>query len=51
MTRFDPSRSRSSGGSGLGLSIIAAIVQEHDGKLSLSKSELGGLKVKVELAL
>lgn len=51
MTRFDPSRSRSSGGSGLGLSIIAAIVQEHDGKLSLSKSDLGGLRVQIELAL
>ncbi len=51
MTRFDPSRSRSSGGSGLGLSIIAAIVQEHEGKLSLSKSELGGVRVQIELAL
>jgi len=51
MARFDPSRSRSSGGSGLGLSIIAAIVQEHDGKLSLTKSDLGGLRVQVELAL
>jgi signal transduction histidine kinase len=51
MTRFDPSRSRSSGGSGLGLSIIAAIVQEHEGKLSLSKSDLGGVRVQIELAL
>ena len=49
MARFDPSRSRESGGSGLGLSIIAAIVQEHNGKLSLSKSDLGGLKIQAEI--
>jgi len=50
MNRFDPSRSRESGGSGLGMSIIAAIVQEHNGKLELRKSDLGGLAVVVELA-
>jgi len=49
MTRFDPSRSRESGGSGLGLSIIAAIVQEHKGVLKLSKSKLGGLAISIEI--
>jgi len=49
MTRFDPSRSRDSGGSGLGLSIIAAIVQEHKGALKLSKSKLGGLAIEIEI--
>ena len=49
MNRFDPSRSRDSGGSGLGLSIIAAIVQEHNGKLELRESDLGGLAIVVEL--
>jgi two-component system, OmpR family, sensor kinase len=49
MNRFDPSRSRDRGGSGLGLSIIAAIVQEHNGKMALRKSDLGGLAVEVEL--
>jgi two-component system OmpR family sensor kinase len=49
MNRFDPSRSRESGGSGLGMSIIAAIVQEHNGKLELRKGELGGLAVVVDL--
>lgn len=49
MNRFDPSRSRDRGGSGLGLSIIAAIVKEHNGKLELRKSDLGGLAVVVEL--
>ena len=49
MNRFDPSRSRDSGGSGLGLSIIAAIVQEHKGALKLSKSKLGGLAIEIEI--
>jgi signal transduction histidine kinase len=49
MNRFDPSRSRESGGSGLGLSIIAAIVQEHNGELELSKSQLGGLAVIIRI--
>jgi signal transduction histidine kinase len=49
MNRFDPSRSRESGGSGLGLSIIAAIVQEHNGQLELSKSQLGGLAVTIRI--
>jgi signal transduction histidine kinase len=51
MNRFDPSRSRESGGSGLGLSIIAAIVMEHNGELELSKSRLGGLAVKVKIPI
>lgn len=49
MNRFDPSRSRESGGSGLGLSIIAAIVMEHNGELELGKSRLGGLAVTVKI--
>jgi signal transduction histidine kinase len=49
LNRFDSSRSRETGGSGLGLSIIAAIVHEHNGKLTLRKSALGGLAVEVTL--
>ena len=49
MNRFDPSRSRESGGSGLGMSIIAAIVQEHNGKLELRKGKLGGLAIVIDL--
>ena len=49
LNRFDSSRSRETGGSGLGLSIIAAIVHEHGGTLSLRKSTLGGLAVEVNL--
>jgi len=47
--RFDPSRSRESGGSGLGMSIISAIVHQHGGVLTLSKSHLGGLRTIIRL--
>jgi signal transduction histidine kinase len=43
--RFDKSRSREHGGSGLGMSIIFAIVNEHKGKVILGKSALGGLRL------
>jgi signal transduction histidine kinase len=49
LNRFDSSRSRETGGSGLGLSIIAAIVHEHGGNLAMRKSPLGGLAVEVTL--
>ena len=49
LNRFDSARSRETGGSGLGLSIIAAIVHEHGGTLALRKSALGGLAVEVTL--
>jgi len=49
--RFDRSRSRDTGGSGLGLSIIAAIVKEHSGSISLSKSALGGLAIHIQLPI
>lgn len=49
LNRFDTSRSRESGGSGLGMSIIAAIVHEQDGTLALRKSILGGLAVEITL--
>ena len=49
--RFDRSRSRDTGGSGLGLSIIAAIVKEHSGSISLSKSSLGGLAIFIQLPI
>lgn len=45
--RFDMSRSRENGGSGLGMSIIFAIVREHEGTVTLERSELGGLSVHV----
>ena len=41
--RFDPSRSRDTGGSGLGMSIMAAIVEENGGSIELFPSKFGGL--------
>jgi K+-sensing histidine kinase KdpD len=49
LNRFDKSRSRESGGSGLGMSIMAAVIAKSDGELSLRKSELGGLAVVADL--
>ena len=48
-SRFDPSRSRDSGGSGLGISIMGAIVARHEGKLEIKRSELGGLCTVIDL--
>jgi two-component system sensor histidine kinase AdeS len=41
-SRADKSRSRSFGGSGLGLSVVDAIAKAHGGKASYHNSELGG---------
>ncbi len=51
LTRFDASRSRESGGSGLGMSIMAAVVTRLGGEMRLRKSSLGGLAVIAELPL
>lgn len=47
--RFDPARSRESGGTGLGMSIMADIVSTLRGTMSLSPSDLGGLRLRFEL--
>ena len=49
LKRFDRSRSRESGGSGLGLSIMSAVIERHKGRLSLKRSALGGLAIEVQL--
>jgi signal transduction histidine kinase len=47
--RVDKSRSRSSGGSGLGLSIVKAIAQAHQGDVSVSSKVGEGSKFTVRL--
>lgn len=49
LNRFDKSRSRESGGSGLGMSIMAAVISKSGGNLNLRKSALGGLAVVAEI--
>lgn len=49
--RVDSSRSRNTGGSGLGLSIVKSIVDAHRGSIVATHSELGGVKMKLTLPL
>ena len=49
--RADQSRDRRSGGAGLGLSIVAAIVDAHQGTVSLDSPTGGGLQVTVTLPM
>ncbi len=43
--RAEQSRNRKTGGSGLGLALSKQIAQSHDGELTASLSELGGIKM------
>jgi two-component system OmpR family sensor kinase len=49
--RADRARSRSSGGSGLGLSIVAAIVDAHDGTVRATSAPGEGMSVTVRLPI
>ncbi|WP_338205386.1 HAMP domain-containing sensor histidine kinase [Candidatus Nephthysia bennettiae] len=49
--RADPGRSRDRGGSGLGLSIVAAVVAAHQGTARVSETAGGGATFSVELPL
>ncbi|MDX6284846.1 MAG: two-component system, OmpR family, sensor kinase [Frankiales bacterium] len=49
--RADPSRTRTSGGSGLGLSIVAALVAAHGGSVRVSETPGGGATFVVRLPL
>lgn len=45
--RFDRSRSKKNGGSGLGMSLIQKSAKQIGAKLNFGKSDLGGLKVEI----
>jgi two-component system OmpR family sensor kinase len=49
--RADPSRSRDSGGAGLGLSIVSAVVSAHGGHVTVTETSGGGATFEVELPL
>lgn len=49
--RADASRSRDSGGAGLGLSIVSAVVAAHRGKVTVKETSGGGATFEVELPL
>ncbi|WP_233233645.1 ATP-binding protein [Bordetella sp. LUAb4] len=49
--RVDASRSRESGGAGLGLAICQRIVESHRGSIKAMPSPLGGLAVRIEIPL
>src|SRR6476469_4358116 len=49
--RLDPTRTRSSGGSGLGLSIVEQIVRSHDGTVAVGDAANGGAVFTLTLPL
>jgi two-component system, OmpR family, sensor histidine kinase BaeS len=49
--RAEDSRSRATGGAGLGLAICRNIVEAHEGTITAAPSPLGGLQIVVRLPL
>ena len=49
--RADPARSRSSGGSGLGLALVKWVVEAHHGKITVTSAPDQGADFQVELPL
>ena len=49
--RLEESRNKETGGVGLGLAITRDIIASHGGKIMLSESKMGGLRVKIELPI
>ncbi|NTV13750.1 MAG: HAMP domain-containing protein [Desulfobulbaceae bacterium] len=47
--RVEASRSRQSGGAGLGLAICRSIVEAHEGSIAAKASPLGGLGIEISL--
>ncbi|MCI4012503.1 HAMP domain-containing sensor histidine kinase [Brevibacterium sp. ZH18] len=49
--RLDVSRTRDTGGSGLGLSIVKAIVENHHGSISVQQTPGGGATFRIDLPI
>ncbi len=49
--RADPSRARTAGGAGLGLSIVAAVTESHGGRAGVGAAPDGGAAFTIELPL
>ncbi|WP_228278333.1 sensor histidine kinase [Brevibacterium limosum] len=49
--RLDVSRTRDTGGSGLGLSIVKAIVENHHGSISVHETPGGGATFRIDLPI
>lgn len=49
--RLEPSRGKNQGGTGLGLSVVQAIISAHQGQIYYEKSKLGGSCFKIVLPL
>lgn len=47
--RLDASRSRDTGGTGLGLTIAKSIAESHGGSVKLTNRPEGGLEVRIAL--
>ncbi|HYM46813.1 MAG TPA: HAMP domain-containing sensor histidine kinase [Solirubrobacteraceae bacterium] len=47
--RTDVARDRASGGAGLGLAIVRAIVDAHGGRVAAGRSREGGARIEIEL--
>jgi signal transduction histidine kinase len=47
--RLDEARNRTAGGTGLGLAIVKAIVDVHNGTITVDESPLGGARFSVQL--
>jgi two-component system OmpR family sensor kinase len=47
--RSDPSRSRDTGGAGLGLAIVASIIEAHGGAVEVGKGAAGGALFRIVL--
>jgi len=50
-TRLDPSRSRDSGGCGLGLAIVDSIIKKHNGVIEVVNGKLAGACFQITLPL